>query len=112
MSSARLQPTHVFWNSEARPLSIGSVVEIGRGMTDSGLSLPEGLAGVSRWHCSLRVTPLTTELIDHSSHGTWLNDERVFGRAEVYAGDRIRIGDPGVELTLLTVERADGAPSR
>ena len=112
MSSARLRPTHVFWNSEARPLSIGSVVEIGRGMTDSGLSLPEGLAGVSRWHCSLRVTPLTTELIDHSSHGTWLNDERVFGRAEVYAGDRIRIGDPGVELTLLTVERVDGAPSR
>lgn len=112
MSSARLRPTHVFWNSEARPLTIGAVVEIGRGMTDSGLSLPEGLAGVSRWHCSLRVTPFTTELIDHSSHGTWLNDERVLGRAEVYAGDRIRIGDPGVELTLLTVERADGAPSR
>lgn len=112
MSSARLPPTHVFWNSEARPLTIGSVVEIGRDVTDSGLSLPEGLAGVSRWHCSLRVTPHATELIDHSSHGTWLNDERVFGRAEVYAGDRIRIGDPGVELTLLTIERGDGAPSR
>jgi pSer/pThr/pTyr-binding forkhead associated (FHA) protein len=109
---ARISPTHVLWNAEVKPLIVDSVVEIGRGVTENGLSLPEGLAGVSRWHCSLRVTPLTTELIDHSSHGTWLNDERVIGRAEVFAGDRIRVGDPGVELTLLAIEKADGASAR
>jgi len=36
----------------------------------------------------------------------------VIGRAEVFAGDRIRVGDPGVELTLLAIEKADGASAR
>lgn len=112
ISSARVRPTHVLWNAEVKPLIVNSLVEIGRSVTDSGVSLPEGLAGVSRWHCSLRVTLLSTELIDHSSHGTWLNDERVVGRAEVFAGDRIRVGDPGIELTLLAIEKADGASAR
>jgi len=109
---ARVSPTHLLWNAEVKPLVVDSVVEIGRSVADSGLLLPEGLAGVSRWHCSIRVTPLSTELIDHSSHGTWLNDERVFGRAEVFAGDRIRVGDPGIELTLLAIEKVDGASAR
>jgi hypothetical protein len=34
------------------------------------------------------------------------------GRVEVFAGDRIRIGDPGIELTFLAIERAHGAPAR
>ena len=112
IDSARVSPTHLLWNAEVKPLVVDSVVEIGRSVADSGLLLPEGLAGVSRWHCSIRVTPLSTELIDHSSHGTWLNDERVFGRAEVFAGDRIRVGDPGIELTLLAIEKVDGASAR
>lgn len=112
LGSAGVCPTHVLWNAEVRPLTVGSLVEIGREVGAGGLSLPEGLAGVSRWHCSLRVTSLATELIDHSGHGTWLNDERVIGRVDVFAGDRIRIGDPGVELTLLTIEKSDGAPAR
>jgi pSer/pThr/pTyr-binding forkhead associated (FHA) protein len=70
------------------------------------------LAGVSRWHCSLRNEAQATWLIDHSRHGTWLNDERVAGRAEVFAGDRIRLGDPGIELTLLAIETGDGASAR
>ena len=112
LGSARISPTHVLWNADVKPLIVDSVVEIGRDVTEGGLSLPEGLAGVSRWHCSLRVTALSTELIDHSRHGTWLNDERVMGRVEVFAGDRIRIGDPGIELTFLAIERAHGAPAR
>lgn len=112
LGSARVCPTHVLWNAEVRPLTAGSLVEIGREVSNSGLSLPEGLAGVSRWHCSLRVTSRATELIDHSSYGTWVNDERVIGRVDVFAGDRIRIGDPGIELTLLTIETSDGAPAR
>lgn len=109
--SARARPTHLLWNSEVRPLAPSSTIEIGRTVTGSGVSLPDGLAGVSRWHCSLRMTSSVAELIDHSAHGTWLNDERVMGRAEVFAGDRIRIGDPGVELTLLAIGTADGAPA-
>jgi pSer/pThr/pTyr-binding forkhead associated (FHA) protein len=112
IGSVRTGPTHVLWNAEVKPLIVDSVVEIGRSVTESGVSLPEGLAGVSRWHCSLRVSSLSTELIDHSRHGTWLNDERVLGRAEVFTGDRIRIGDPGIELTLLAIETVNGAPAR
>ena len=111
-NSSRLRPTHLIWNAEVKPLHAGMTLEIGRAIDSGGLVLPEGLAGVSRWHCSLRNDALASVLIDHSSHGTWLNDERVAGRAEVFAGDRIRIGDPGVELTLLAIEKDDGAPAR
>ncbi len=111
-TSLRTRPTHLIWNTEVKPLEAGATIEIGRAVAPNGLVLPEGLAGVSRWHCSLRHETLTTWLIDHSRHGTWLNDERVLGRAEVFTGDRIRIGDPGIELTLLAIETGNGAPAR
>lgn len=112
MSSPRSRPTHLIWNTETKPLHIGTTLEIGRAVGSGGIALSEGLAGVSRWHCSLRNEAQTTWLIDHSRHGTWLNDERVAGRAEVFAGDRIRLGDPGIELTLLAIETGDGASAR
>jgi pSer/pThr/pTyr-binding forkhead associated (FHA) protein len=43
-------------------------------------------------------------LEDHSRHGTFLNGERVQRRARLAAGDRIRLGTPGVELELVRIE--------
>jgi pSer/pThr/pTyr-binding forkhead associated (FHA) protein len=65
--------------------------------------VPEGLAGVSRRHCTLVSEGGELVLIDHSRFGTFLNGERVSERARVYAGDRIRIGDPGMELSLISL---------
>ena len=36
--------------------------------------------------------------------------ERVTGRVVLHAGDRVRIGDPGVELAMIAVGESDASP--
>ena len=60
--------------------------------------------------CTLRDEDGAIVLVDHSRHGTFVNGERVAGRARLRAGDRLRIGDPGVELALIAVGAGHGAP--
>ncbi|HEY6481896.1 MAG TPA: FHA domain-containing protein [Steroidobacteraceae bacterium] len=67
------------------------------------ITLPEGLAGVSRRHCTFAQQAGALFILDHSSFGTFVNEERIAGRARVYAGDRVRVGDPGVQLALIAV---------
>ncbi len=74
------------------------------------ITLPRAAAGVSRRHCSLRREGEGTVLIDHSRFGTWVNGARVRERATVRPGDRVRVGTPGVEFTLISAA-AFGAPS-
>lgn len=105
----RPPPTHVLWRGEAIALVPGAVLEVGRAPATGGIRLDEGLAGVSRLHCSLRHGPDGLQLVDHATHGTWLNGHRVAGRARLAAGDRVRIGDPGVELALIAVGAGAGA---
>jgi pSer/pThr/pTyr-binding forkhead associated (FHA) protein len=38
---------------------------------------------------------------DLSTWGTFVNGERVAGRAVLAAGDRVRVGSPGIELVLI-----------
>ena len=40
---------------------------------------------------------------DHSRFGTWLNGAPVAGEAPLEAGDRLRLGTPGVVLELVAV---------
>ena len=68
----------------------------------------EGLAGVSRRHCTFLREAAETVLVDHSRHGTFVNGERVFERVRVHAGDRVRLGEPGVELALIAVGGTGG----
>jgi FHA domain len=101
-------PTHLLFAGNALPILEQPLV-IGRAPGDArGLALPEGLAGVSRRHCSLlrdgSGAGAAVLLIDHSSHGSYLNGERVQSRARLAAGDRLRIGTPGVELSLIRVD--------
>jgi pSer/pThr/pTyr-binding forkhead associated (FHA) protein len=70
------------------------------------IALPEGLAGVSRRHCTLAPEGDDLVLLDHSSFGTFVNGERVAERVRVRAGDRVRLGDPGIELALIAVDEA------
>jgi FHA domain len=67
------------------------------------IALSDGLAGVSRRHCTLASEGGERVLLDHSSFGTYVNGERVAERVRVRAGDRVRIGDPGVEFALIAV---------
>jgi pSer/pThr/pTyr-binding forkhead associated (FHA) protein len=76
------------------------------------ITLPRAAAGVSRRHCSLRREGSGTILLDHSRYGTWLNGARVRERAVVRPGDRVRVGTPGVEFTLISTAafaREEGA---
>jgi hypothetical protein len=97
-------PSHVLWEGRAYPLQPDTLV-VGREPTTNPrhITLPDGLAGVSRRHCTFVHDGDELVLLDHSSFGTFLNGERVPERVRIYAGDRVRLGEPGIELTLIAV---------
>jgi hypothetical protein len=109
------EPSHVLFAGKAFSLGRDAVV-VGRSPgSAAAIALPEGLAGVSRRHCTFVREGGEVMLVDHSSYGTFVNGERVAERVRVHAGDRVRIGEPGVELSLIAVgaTQADshGAPA-
>ena len=63
---------------------------------------------MSRTHCRLACDADGAWLEDQSTYGTLLNGERVGGRVALRAGDRLRLGSPGVEFELVHVEEGDG----
>jgi hypothetical protein len=94
--------SHVLFEGKAYVLSDALV--IGRSPDSSqAIKLSEGLAGISRRHCSIIRDAGEILLVDHSRFGTAVNGERVSDPVRVRAGDRIRIGDPGVEFLLLSL---------
>lgn len=108
--AAAREPTHVLLGGRTYPLGRPALV-IGRAPEASGIALPEGLAGVSRRHCTLVREGGETLLIDHSSFGTLVNGERVHERVRIHAGDLVRLGEPGIELTLIAVAGASASHS-
>ncbi len=105
-SGAAAVPTHALYRGLAHAMSTRPLV-IGTGGTGQGVNLRigEAGAGISRVHCSLvRSADGGALLIDHSRYGTWINDERVVSRAPLRAGDRVRVGSPGVAIELIAIE--------
>jgi len=70
----------------------------------AALALPDGLAGVSRRHCTFVRNGDELVLVDHSHFGTFVNGERVSERVRIHAGDKVRVGEPGIELSLISIE--------
>jgi hypothetical protein len=104
-----LRPTHLVLASRAyrigaRALTLGSDVPQGR----RALRLEPG-PGISRSHCTLSAEGGAIWLDDHSTYGTFVNGDRIAGRIELRAGDRLRIGSPGVECELVRAVDDDGA---
>jgi len=106
-------PTHLLWAGRALalPVTEGGALEIGRSPAPGGIALADGLAGVSQLHCTLCREAGQVVLVDHSRHGSWVNGERVAGRARLRAGDRLRVGEPGVEMELIAVGGTHGTPA-
>jgi pSer/pThr/pTyr-binding forkhead associated (FHA) protein len=48
---------------------------------------------VSRRHAEIMVTPKGYAIVDSSTNGTWVNDERVQGQRVLARGDVIKLGD-------------------
>ena len=96
-------PSHVLFAGRAVALNAHSLV-VGRALGGAqALSLPEGLAGVSRRHCTFIRDGNEVVLIDHSNYGTYVNGERVSERVRIRAGDKVRLGEPGIELSLISI---------
>jgi hypothetical protein len=101
--------SHVLFEGRAHMLGENPLI-VGRAPASTpSIELPEGLAGVSRRHCTLVRNGGELLLVDHSQFGTFVNGERVSERVRVHAGDRIRLGEPGVELALIAVGAAGRA---
>jgi hypothetical protein len=103
------RPTHVVhrghaWPLGTAPLVVGWAVPAGQ----RALNVAAG-PGVSRTHCRLACDADGAWLEDRSTYGTRLNGERVGGRVALRAGDRLCLGNPGVELELVRVVDGDGA---
>jgi hypothetical protein len=103
-SAARALPvTHILFGGDSmRFPDVGLVIGTDEVDNAPHITLPRAAAGVSRRHCSLRREGDRTVLIDHSRFGTWVNGARVRERAAVRPGDRVRVGTPGVEFTLIS----------
>jgi len=107
----QLRPTHVLfqgraWALSEKPLTVGWATE---GLQRS-LQLPTAAPGISRAHCTLSRRNGAVLVEDHSTYGSYVNDERVVGRTVLTVGDRLRLGTPGVTLELIQLVRDDGAP--
>jgi hypothetical protein len=97
-------PSHLLLDGQVYALGAEALV-MGRSPVGARtIALSEGLAGVSRRHCTLTTENGERVLLDHSSFGTYVNGERVAERVQVRAGDRVRVGDPGVEFALIAVD--------
>jgi hypothetical protein len=95
--------THVIQGGRAHAIAEEPLV-VGLGSGDGRrIALPGAGAGISRTHCTLLRERGRAIVRDHSRYGTFLNGERIEGEAELGAGDRLRVGTPGVVLELVTV---------
>ena len=94
-------PTHFVMRSRLYPIS-DSPFELGVESPANGNGVELGqLKGVSRRHCALKRGADGVILEDSSTFGTFVNGQRVDGTTELRAGDRVRIGSPGVTLELV-----------
>ena len=96
------RPTHVLHDTSAHaigaePLVVGTAPPAGA----RSLRLEGETAGVSRAHCRFFESAGESLVEDLSTWGTFVNGERVAGRAVLAAGDRVRVGSPGIELVLI-----------
>lgn len=106
-------PSHLLYRGQAVALdgewlTIGTAAGSAAGTAPSAasrsLNVAGATAGVSRSHCTLLRQGRDLLVFDHSSYGTWLNDERIAHRARLRAGDRLRLGAPGIVLELIAIE--------
>ncbi len=104
------EPTHVLFGHSAYSLN-GAPLVLGSQIQDNErhLDLREEMPGVSRRHCVVSRENGQVVVTDFSRYGTFLNGHRIDESAVLQVGDLLRIGTPGFELRLISVEDHDGA---
>jgi len=96
--------THFVYRGRAIAiLETGNVLGRDPGAGDGAIELPEGIAGLSRRHCTLLRAGGESVLIDHSRFGSFVDGQRVNGRTLLQAGSLLRLGSPGIEVPLIRI---------
>lgn len=101
-------PTHIVY--EGLVYRVGAEgVAIGREPDPQRRTLlvGEGTSGVSRVHCEVVLRDGELKLRDLSSFGTFVNERKVAGETTLKRADVIRIGSPGAELHVVSLEGAE-----
>lgn len=109
-TSSTVAPTHVVYRGFAYSVD-GSGLLIGRSKSDDRrvIVIDDQSGGVSRSHCELSLQDGELKLRDLSSFGTYVNEKRISGEETLRPADIIRVGSPGAELQVVTVENNHGA---
>jgi hypothetical protein len=99
------RPTHLLHGAvahaiTAEPLVLGTAP----GEGPRAVRLTGESAGISRSHCRVLLSGAEVVVEDTSTWGTFVNGERIASRAVLAAGDRLRLGTPGIELQLIATE--------
>jgi predicted component of type VI protein secretion system len=101
--TAAVPATHAVFEGRAHAIDTEPLV-VGAGSGDGRrIALAGSAEGVSRMHCTLSRRDGHALVRDHSRYGSFVNGERVEGEAELGAGDRLRVGTPGVVIELVAV---------
>lgn len=96
--------THVVYRGVAYAVDGGGLL-IGRGKANGRRTIVvDDQTGVSRSHCLLRISDGEMRLEDLSRHGTYVNERRVSGDETLHPADVIRVGSPGAQLHVVSVE--------
>jgi len=101
----REAPTHVVFGGVVYPIGARGVM-VGREQVDGRRTIvvTNQANGVSRAHCELVVRDGELKLIDLSRYGTFVNEKKVAGETTLQRADVIRIGSPGAELQVVSME--------
>ena len=105
---AEMRPTHLLYRNMAYPiteqiLSIGSE----KASDGSGIRISGQSTGVSSQHCSIQLSGQDVVLKDYSTHGTFVDENRIAGNTIVKLGQHIRVGTPGETLQLIACLNVD-----
>jgi hypothetical protein len=98
-------PTHIVYGGLAYNVGTAGLA-IGR-ETDPKrrtVVVAQGVSGISRLHCDVVLRDGELRLRDFSSFGTFVNEKKVAGEITLQRADVIRVGSPGVELHVVSLE--------
>ena len=99
---AQQRATHILYRDLAYPIGeTPLIIGLASVKDASGIQIRGQVAGVSRKHCSVQLQGSKIVLDDHSTYGTYVNEEPVAGKTVLELGQVIRVGTPGETLKLI-----------
>jgi hypothetical protein len=96
------QPTHILYRHLAYPITEKPlIIGLERVAGESSIQIQGQIAGVSRKHCIIQLQGNQVVLNDHSTYGTFVDENPVKGQTNLLLGQKVRVGTPGEFLSLI-----------